>query len=70
MGMELRSGVPINRTGGVMLKLCGNESACGLGRIIASDPRLCVPFQLRESDGHGLPMSRTNSVVASDQCCE
>jgi hypothetical protein len=68
VGVKLRSRVPINRAGGVMLELRNNESACRLGGIVASDPRLRVPLQLRESNGHGFPVSRSNMVIASDKC--
>src|ERR1035441_4181933 len=68
MGMKLRSGIPIDRASGVMLELRGNEFARRLGGIVAADPRLRIPLQLRESDGHCLPVSRTNAVIASDKC--
>jgi hypothetical protein len=66
--MKLRSCVSIDRTSSVMFKLCGNEFACSLGGIVAAYARLRIPFQLRESDGHGLTVSRTNTVIASDKC--
>ena len=68
MGMELRGGVTIDRASGVMLELRNDEFARGFGGIIAADSGLRVPLQLRQSDGHGLPMSRTNAVIASDKC--
>jgi hypothetical protein len=51
-----------------MFELRGNESAGSLGGIVAADPRLRVPLQLRECDCHCLPVSRANTVVASDKC--
>src|ERR1035437_7472239 len=68
MSMKLRSCVSIDRASCVVLEFRCNEFAGGLGGIVAADARLRIPFQLRESDGHGLPMSRTNAVVASDKC--
>jgi hypothetical protein len=67
MGMELRSGVPIDRAGGVMFELCGNKFAGGLGGIVAADPGLRIPLQLRERDGHGLPVGLTHTIVATNQ---
>ena len=70
MGMELRSGVAIDRPRRVMLELGGNELAGGLGGIVAADPRLSVSLQLRERDSHGFPVGLANAVIAADQCGE
>ena len=67
MGVELWSGVSIDRTGGVMLELGGNEFAGGRGGIIAADAGLCVSLQLRESDGHGLPMGLSDAVITTHE---
>jgi len=68
MGVKLWSRVSIDRAGCVMLELCGNEFASGLGGIVAANARLRIPFQLRERDGHSLPVGRANTVIASDKC--
>src|ERR1019366_6644151 len=68
VGMKLWSGIPIDRASGVMLELRSNKVAGGLIGIVAADARLRIPFQLRECDGHGLPVSSANTVVASDKC--
>src|SRR5665213_4337067 len=43
MGMELGRGISVDRASGVMLELCNDELAGGLGGIVAADPRLRVP---------------------------
>src|SRR6202034_2693349 len=45
MSMELRGGISIDRTGGVMLELCRNKVFGGFGGMVAADPRLRIPFQ-------------------------
>jgi hypothetical protein len=67
MGMELGCGVAINRAGGVMLELGDDELTGGFGGIVAADPCLRVSLQLREGDGHGLPMSLANTVISAYQ---
>jgi hypothetical protein len=50
-----------------MFKLRSDKLSGGLGGIVAAETRLCVPLQLRKSDGHGLPVGLADTVIASDQ---
>ena len=65
VGMELGRGVAVNRAGCVMLELGNDELASGFGWIVTTDASLRVAFQLRESDGHGLPMCFANTVITT-----
>ena len=67
MGVELGSGVAIDRAGGVMLELCGDEFAGGFGGVVAADPRLGVPLQLRKGGGHRLPVGLSHPLIAADK---
>lgn len=46
MGVELRRGIAVYGTRGVMLELCSNKLAAILGGIVAADTRLRVALQL------------------------
>ena len=50
MGVELRCGVAVYRTGGVVLKGSRNEFACRLRRVDVANPRLGIAFQLCQRD--------------------
>ena len=67
MRVELGSGVAIDRAGGVMLELCGNEFAGRLGWIVPPDSGLSVAFQLCESGGDGGAMRLTHPLITPDQ---
>jgi hypothetical protein len=66
VGVKLGSGVAIDRAGGVMLELCRDEFAGGLGGVVAADPRLGVPLQLFEGGGDRVPMSFSHSLIAAN----
>ena len=50
MGMKLRRNVTIDRAGGVMLELGGNELGRGFRRMVPADARLRVVFKLLKCD--------------------
>jgi hypothetical protein len=66
MGVELGSGVAIDRAGGVMFELCRDEFAGGFGGVVAADPRLCVPLQLCEGGCHGVSMGFPHPFIAAN----
>jgi hypothetical protein len=67
MGMKLGSGVAVNWASGVMLKLGNDELGSRFGGIVTAETSLSVPFQLCESDGHGLPVGFADTIIASYQ---
>jgi hypothetical protein len=66
MGMELRRGVAVHRTGGVVLEGSRNEFAGCLGRVDVADAGLRVPFQRSQGDTHTLPMRLSDTLIAAD----
>jgi len=66
VGVKLGSGVAIDRAGGVVLELCGDEFARGLGGVVAADPRLGVPLQLGDGGCHCVPMGFSHSLVPAN----
>ena len=46
MGVELRRGVAVNRSRGIVFELCSDELASGLGWVVAADSSLCVALKL------------------------
>ena len=65
--MKLRSGVPIDRAGVIVLELRGNELAGSLGGIVAADSRLRIPFQLVQRGCNGGAVSFPYPIIAPDQ---
>jgi hypothetical protein len=54
VGMELRRNVAIDRAGGVVLELGGDEFGRGLGRMVAADAGLRVVFELLQGNADAL----------------
>ncbi len=67
MGVELRRGVAVYRARRVVLELCSDEFAGGLGGIVAADPRLGVPLQFVQRGCDGGAVSLPHPIVAADQ---
>ncbi len=67
VGVELRSGIAIDGTRGIVLKLRSDEFPGGLGGAVAADPRLGIPLQFREGGCHRLPVGLADPVVAAHQ---
>ncbi len=70
VGVELRRGVAIDGAGGVVFELGGNELARTLSSIITADPRLRVPLQFGERNGHSVTMRFPHAVISTDQSGE
>ena len=67
VGMKLRRGITIHRTGGVVLELGGHELLCSFGRMIAADPRLRVPLQFIQGSRDCGAMRFPNTFIAANQ---
>ena len=67
VGVELRRGIAIDGTRGVMLELRGDELAGGFGGMVAADPGLRVPLQFVQSDVDGLAVRLADPVIAADK---
>ena len=67
MGMELRRNITIDRAGGVVLELRGNELGRGFRRMVPADACLRVMFKLLKRDLHALSMGHANTVIAAHQ---
>jgi hypothetical protein len=65
--MELRRGIAIDGSCGVMLELGGNELTRCLRWMIAANPRLSILLQLVQGDTHTLTMRLTNTVIATHE---
>jgi hypothetical protein len=50
-----------------MLELCDYELACRFGGVIAADACLRVTLQLRQGNGHSLPVGFADTIIASYQ---
>ena len=70
MGVELRRGIAVYGTRGVMLELCSDELAASLGGIVAADPCLRVPLQLVQSSCYGGSMGFPHAIVSAYQSGE
>jgi len=53
MGVKLRRGVSIYRASSVVFELRSDKLAGGLGLVVAADPRLGVPLDLRKGGRYG-----------------
>ena len=67
VGMKLRRNVTIDRAGGVVFKLGGDEFGRRLGRMVSADASLRVVFELLQGDANALAVGRTHIVVAADK---
>jgi len=67
MGVELRRGVAVYWTRGVMLEGRHNEFACRLRRMNVADPRLVVPLQFSKGNTDTFPMRLSHALVATDK---
>ncbi len=67
VGVELRRGVAIHRSGGVVFEGCSNEPSCRLSGIVAADPRLGEPLQLGQCNAHGVAVGLSNSLIPAHQ---
>ncbi len=67
MGMELRSGIAVHRTGGVVLELSCDELPRSFGGIVAADPRLCVPLQFFQGGAYGGAVCLPHPLITADQ---
>ena len=65
--VELRRGVAVHRTGGVMLELGRDKLPGRLGGMIAADAGLRVPLQLIQGDIDGLAVRLAHAVIAADK---
>ncbi len=70
MGVELRRGVAIHRSRGVVFELRRDELTGGLGGMVAADPRLCVPLQLCKGSGDCGSVRFPHPLVPSNQGCQ
>jgi hypothetical protein len=70
MSVELRRGVAVYRTGGIVLEGSRNEFACRLRRVDVADPRLSVAFQLGQGSPPALPMRLSHSLIAAHKGSE
>jgi hypothetical protein len=67
VGVELRSGIAIHRTGGVMLELRGYEFSRGLRRMVPANAGHRVILQMLQSSPDTLPVRLADSVVAAHE---
>ena len=67
MGMELWRDIPIDGPSRIMFKLCRDEFASGLRRIVASDAGLRVMLQLFEGHANAFPVGLPNTIIAANQ---
>ena len=65
--MELRRGIAIDRTGGVMLELGGNKLPSSFGGVVPADSSLSVSLQLGESGCDGFPVRLTHPVISTNK---
>ncbi len=65
MGVQLGSGVALDRPRRVVLEGRGGEFACGLRRADVADPRLGVPLQLAQGYPNTLAMRFPHPLVAA-----
>ena len=68
VSVELRGGVAVHRTGGVVLELRGDELPGSFGGIVATNPRLRVSLQLVQGVGDGGAVCLSHLVVTAYQC--
>ena len=66
MGVELRRGIAVDGSGGVMLEGRGELSG-QLRRLNVADPRLRVPIPLSKSDPNTIAVRLAYPVVSSDK---
>src|SRR5581483_4507142 len=69
VGMELRSGVPVNGTCGVVLELRCNELAGRLCRTVPTHACLRVTFELIQGEIDGVPVGFAHSIIAPYKSC-
>src|SRR5580698_4899639 len=67
VSMQLWRDIPIDRTGGIVLKLGRDKSARSFGRMIAADAGLCIVFELLQRNADALPMSFSDAFIAADK---
>jgi hypothetical protein len=65
--MELRRGITIDRTGGVMLELGGNKLPRCFGGVVPADPCLGIPLQFGKSRRDGLPVRLAYPIISTDK---
>ena len=65
MSMKLRRSVAIHRTGSVMLKGGGNESARRLGRVDIADVRLRKPLEFAKCYAHTFTVRLADTLIAA-----
>jgi hypothetical protein len=66
--VELGRSVAIDRAGGVMFELRGNEFPGRLGRVVPADPRLGVPLKLGGNRRGRFAMGLTYPLIPADKC--
>ena len=67
VSMQLWRDIPVDRTGGIVLELGGDESARGLGRTISAYAGLRVVFELVEGNADALTVGFTDTLIAADE---
>ena len=67
MGMQVRRGIAIHRTGRIMLEGGGNPLAGRLGGMVPADPRLHKLLGRTERHFDGVTMRLANPIILSDQ---
>jgi hypothetical protein len=70
VGVELRRGVALHRTGAVVLEPSGDPLAGGLGRMIAADAGLNVALKIIERRRDAFLMRLADAVVAANESGE
>ena len=65
--MELGRRVPVDGPGTVVLEGRGDPFPGCLGRVVAADPRLNVPFGFIERHDHARPMGLAHTGIAADE---
>ena len=70
VGMELRRNVTIDRAGGVVLELGGDEFGRGLGRMVPADAGLRVILELLKRHSNALTVGHAHVVVAANKSGE
>ena len=67
MGVELRRGIAVNRSGSVMLEGRGHKLAGLLRLTDVAHPRLGVALELGQRDLNTLPVRLPHALVPADQ---
>src|SRR5208337_2509493 len=67
MSMKLWRGIPIYRTGSVVLKGGGNELGRRFRRVDIADTRLCIPLQFAKCHADTFTVRLPHTLIAADK---